>query len=275
MEDGTQQIKEVQDPRYTLEVRTVQCKIINRLFDTLKEILTEVNLVFDPKGMKIMTIDGTKVALVHARLHSDRFEHYYCAYESIECGIEVSSFHKHIKEVDNKETLTFYILKESQNKLNIRRTNTEKCMVDTTSMNLLDIDAQKLTIPDKVFDFAINMPSSDFQSICKNMSNAGKTMEIIANNKQLKFKCEGDSATKTTILGQADTGMKCTNSDNAEEIIEGKYSLKFLLMFTKATSLSTNVELYMANEFPLIIQYSIGSLGELKFGISPKIEDLD
>ena len=91
---------------------------------------------------------------------------------------------------------------------------------------------------------------------------------------RLLLKCKGDFCTQETILGteksQNITIVK-NNSENSEEdasnsqeIIQGVFSLKYLLIFTKCTNLCSTVEIFLKNSYPIILRYSIASLGEIK-----------
>jgi len=46
-----------------------------------------------------------------------------------------------------------------------------------------------------------------------------------------------------------------------------------LNMFTKCTNLCNTIELYMKNDFPIVIQFQVGSVGVLKLAIAPKVKD--
>ena len=46
--------------------------------------------------------------------------------------------------------------------------------------------------------------------------------------------------------------------------------LKTFGAFSKCTNLCNCVELYHKNDFPLIIKYTIASLGEIKLCLAPK-----
>ena len=59
-----------------LVIQTVQSSVIKTLCDVLKETLNDVNFIFDDDGMRLMAMDGAHVALVHLKLHGDRFETY-------------------------------------------------------------------------------------------------------------------------------------------------------------------------------------------------------
>ena len=56
------------------EFKTIQSHSIKTLFEVLKDILTDVNLIIDPTGLKIMAMDGNHVALIHLKLEAENFE---------------------------------------------------------------------------------------------------------------------------------------------------------------------------------------------------------
>jgi len=44
-------------------------------------------------------------------------------------------------------------------------------------------------------------------------------------------------------------------------------------MFTKCTNLNNVVEVYLKNNFPIILKYSVASLGEIKLCLAPQDTD--
>ena len=55
------------------------------------------------------------------------------------------------------------------------------------------------------------------------------------------------------------------------EIVQGLFSLKHLLLFTKCTNLSNSIEIFIKNDYPMIIRYGVANLGEIKRCLSPKL----
>ena len=51
--------------------KTVQTNAIRILFESLKNILSDVNLKADSTGLKLTTIDGTNSAIVHLFLQKE------------------------------------------------------------------------------------------------------------------------------------------------------------------------------------------------------------
>ena len=108
------------------------------------------------------------------------------------------------------------------------------------------------------------LPSTDFQRLCRDMSNIGTDIEITREGKKIDFKCEGDFANQETSIECMDESQKIT----------GMYSLKYLNIFTKATSMCASVQIIQesGNRF-LILKYNVANLGELKFYLATKVSE--
>jgi len=53
--------------------------------------------------------------------------------------------------------------------------------------------------------------------------------------------------------------------------VQGMYNLKKLLSFAKCSNLSSMIKISMMNDMPMIIEYDITDLGNIKLCISPKV----
>ena len=102
------------------------------------------------------------------------------------------------------------------------------------------------------------------------MSSISQDIDIKVVNKHLIFSCEGDFASQTTEYGETNVGMSFVQNVDENEIVQGAYSLKYLLQFTKCTNLSNSIELLMKNDYPLIIRYQVAGLGQIKLCLVPE-----
>ena len=248
-----------------LEIKTVQASTFKQVIDALKEILMDVNLEFDETGMKIVAMDSTQVVLVHLKLNADRFETYACE-KKLYVGINMLKLHMLIKTIGNNDVLTLYVSEDDPNNLGIRIENPDKNSRTTFKLAMLDVDP--LTLPPIAMDFEtiITMPSVDFQKVIRDMHNLAEYIEISNIENQLMFKCKGDFCSQQTIIGtDGNQAIQVTkNVARTHEIIQGIFSLKYLSMFTKCTNLSSTVELYIKNNYPLVLCYSVASLGSIR-----------
>ena len=101
------------------------------------------------------------------------------------------------------------------------------------------------------------------------MINIGENIEVTSIGNQLKLICNGDFAHQETVLGETNNGLKFSTSQSPELPIQGIFSLKYLLLFTKCTNLCNQIHLYIKNDYPLIIQYAVASLGSIKLCLAP------
>ena len=253
-----------------LEFHTVQASAFRILIEALKEILTDANFEFDENGLKIVAMDSTHTVLVHLRLNSENLEKYVCKQKQT-LGINLLNFYKLMKIMGNNDTLKLYVTDDNTSVLNIEIENSDKNSVTKFKLNLMDLNNKQIDIPQAEFESVITMPSVDFQKICRDMSNISDEIEIKSVGDQLIFSCKGQFAEQETSVGTSNGGLSFLHNDQV--LIQGIYSLNYLVLFSKCTNLCNSVEIYLKNDFPLITKYNIASLGEIKLCLAPKFED--
>ena len=86
---------------------------------------------------------------------------------------------------------------------------------------------------------------------------------------ELIFKCSGGFAQAEVRRAESDESMKYIKKQEDSKIIQGEFSLKNLSYFIKCTNLCNSIEIYLENDLPLIVKYSVASLGEIKLGLAP------
>jgi proliferating cell nuclear antigen len=250
-----------------LELKTVQTNAFKVLVEALKELLTDTILVFDQKGVRLVTTDNAHVILVHMRLYANRFEMYRCDRPRIPVSINMLNFHKIIKAANSGDTLSMYMYENDMCKLHITFENIERNSRATYSMSLMDMDSNDMDqIPAEVFPSIITLPSSEFQKIIRDMHNIATKVEITSIGQELTFKCVGDFCSQETVL--CDTA--CSES---HDVVQGEFSLKYLSLFSKCTNLCSSVEIYLKNSYPIILRYLVSSLGEIKLCLAPQEDD--
>jgi len=259
------------DDKYIINIKTVQSGAVRILVEALKEILTDTNMVFDETGIKLIATDNSHIVLIHMKLLADKFEHFHC-YEKTSIGINMNNLYKLIKTMSNNDILTFFIEKENPNKLGIKINNIEKNSQTLFKLNLLDIQNEEINIPPAIFETELTLPSSDFQKIIRDMTNIGENIEIKSIGNTLMLNCEGDFANQETILAETQNGLNFSVSQKVELPIQGVFSLKYLILFTKCTNLCNLIHMYIKNDYPLIIKYDIANLGEIKLCLSPLVD---
>ncbi len=256
---------------YKFEVKTIQVNPIKTLFESIRDILQDVNIEFSQEGMKIITMDSTQTILVHLKLESTSFEYYYCR-ENTTIGVNTEHLFKIIKTLTINDTLTFFMEETDLNTLGITIVNGEKNRKSTIKFKLIDLDIVNFKAPSTKFESILTMPSDDFNKICRDMNLLTDVIEIKSVGNQLILGGVGDFADMEIVLGEMENGLVFKLSSDEDRIIQGYYNLNHLLRFAKCTALCNNIELYMKNNYPLVIKFAVGSLGNLTLALAPKLE---
>jgi len=255
------------------EIRTVQSAAFRTLIEALKEILTEANLEFDSTGMKVIDVDETHTVLTFLRLHADRFEYFYCPAKYV-LGINMIYLFKLIKTLSNNDSLSLFLPANNPNKLGIRAENAEKGTTNTWMMKLFDTNVENIEFPNISFTSIIHMPSTDFQKICRDFNALAEKLEITSSNSDLIFRCVGDFVDgETVMMSNQQSGIEVERKTN--EIVQGMFELKYLVLFTKCTNLCTSIQIFLKNDYPLVLRYMVANLGEVRLVLAPQKQKTD
>jgi proliferating cell nuclear antigen len=247
-----------------MKLVTIQASAFKSTFEVLKDILNDVNVYFRPDGMYIVTLDTARTSLVDMYLSADNFEEYHCNQDEIIAGINISNTFKLLKTITSNDVLKIEII--SKEFMDIEIISEVKKTKSSFQLKLLDINESRIEVPDIEMTSVTTLPSSDFQRICRDMSNIGTDIEIRRCKDYIQLRCEGDFASQETTIDCPDEDVD----------IGGLYSLKYLNIFTKATSMCASLQIIqeVGNRF-LILKYNVANLGELKFYLATKVsEDL-
>ena len=175
-----------------------------------------------------------------------------------------------MKTVSNSDTITMFMDETNTDQLHISVRNSEKNSITNFSLKLLDIDEEELEIPDVDIDCIVTMNSNEFQKLCRDMTNIKDTITITSEGDKITFSCEGDFAKWETIIGETSHGLSFNKQ--TDDYISAEYSLKYINLFTKSTNLCNTIELYLKPNYPLIMKYNVGNLGEIRFCLAAKAE---
>lgn len=251
-----------------LEIQSVQVSPIRNMITALKDVLTDASITFTKHGMKIINFDKTHTILVNVMLHADKFEYYRCDPDKIIVCANTLHLFKVISTMSNDDTLSIYIDNADYHDgvvshLGLQYDNGDIKQCYSQKLRLIEPDTEELVIPDVEYSTVINMPTTDFQKIIRDLNGISDRIEIKSVGNDLIFSCEGNFATSRIFRSESDGNMEFVNKPDASVIIQGEFSLKSLSHFIKCTPLCSHLEMYLGNDLPLIIKYDVASLGSI------------
>ena len=269
-----------------LEVRTVQSSVIKILSEALKDLVPDINLIFTKKedytdeetgdkissgGIGAITMAMSNNVLMHLKLDAMHFDFFSCTKNKFVAGINTNVLFKVMKTLNNNDTITFFVDSDDINKLGIRFENAEKNIISTKKINLMDIDEYDIEIPPTKFSTVVNMPSGFINKICRDLNSLAEVVEIKSVNKKLMLSTQGENVGDEVEIGESDNGVTIV-TDDSTSIFQGLYDLKYLCVFTKCTNLCSNVDIYIKNDYPLVLRYFVASLGTIHLCLSSKTD---
>lgn len=267
-------------------MRTIQGGVIKSLFDALKDLVHDVTFRVDATGIRMMTLDDSKCALVHLKLRADAFENFVCEPRDAQYDlcVNVGNMFKLIKSTGNKDVISMaYDATENVHVLEIAIQNAERQSSTTYQLKLLDLNADVRELNKVDVRSTISMPSTYFQRLCRDMSEISNTVWIQSRGGTVTLACDGDFASQCTTIGNVCDGDEPDSLEESPDPAapddpaapadcDGRYFLKYLVSFCKATNLCPTVKIYLCDSF-MILNYKVASLGNLKFCLSGMADD--
>jgi proliferating cell nuclear antigen len=260
--------------KYLMYLNTVQGTAIKTLAEALKEVLIDINIHFSPDGFEIMNLDPSQISFVCLKLDAEKFEEFHCPNKLV-IGVNMIALHKLLKTIGNNDTVSLFVTKEEPDKLGIRIQNKKKRINNNITYNLMDVDMIQIDIPDIDYDADITMPCSEFQKYCRELATISDFVKISTSKGNVfSMAVDGKFASQRLDIEESEDsnvtiGLK---EPNVTSYI-GTFSLKFLNLFCKSSTLCNTIQLYMKPYYPIIIVYSVASLGQCKFCLCPKSEE--
>lgn len=254
-------------------IRTLQGAVIRTLVEVLKDVIFEASLIITPSMMKITTMDSSKSSLIYLKLDSQSFEEYVCRQEH-RLGISMINLFKIIKTAGHKnDIVTLFVRKDTPYELGVVIQNEEKRSNTVFHLSLLELDSQDIQIPEFQYQSIVTLPSAMFHRLSRDMQQLSNFVTMETYNGSLTLSCSGDFAKQSTTFSPIDGDENVTVMTADGDRIRGTFSLKFLCLFGRTASLSSMVSIFIKQDHPLLLEYTIGSLGKLIFLLTPIVED--
>jgi len=257
-----------------LTIKTVQIQPIRNMITAIKDVLTDATITFTKDGMKIINFDKTHTILVNVILNSHKFEQYVCHPDKIIVCANTLNLFKVISTMSNDDTLSMYIDKADYHDgivshLGLQYDNGDIKQCYSQKLRLIEPDTEELVVPDVEYSTVINLPTTDFQKIIRDLNGISDRIEIKSVGNDLIFSCDGNFASSRILRSESDGYMEFIQKPDASVVIQGEFSLKSLAHFIKCTPLCSHLEMYLGNDLPLIVKYDVASLGEIKLCLAP------
>ena len=254
------------------EAKMSEVSVLKKIVEAIKDIVNVVNIEVGLSGFSFQAMDLSHVALVSLSLKPDCFQSFNCE-NSTHLGIKLQNLHKILKCADSTDIITMSCDNDPQ-QLNFKFESQRHDKLSQFTLNLMMQEDEQLQIPSTTYSSRITMPSAEFARIVRELSQLSEGVKITTSKKSITFTVNSE-----VVNGEME--LRGNNSDkigeqiriDVDEPVSNSFSLNFLNSFTKATSLSESVNLFLSDGTPLVVEYQIGDTGSLKYYLAPKMSE--
>ena len=256
------------------EAKLANAALLKKIVEAIKDLVTDAPFDCSESAMCLQAMDSSHVALVSLKLEVGLFDTYRCD-RTINLGMSLANMSKALKCANNDDTCMIKHDDSEGDSITFTFCDTKKDKTQDVTVKMMDIDVEHLGIPEQDYSAIIEMPSSEFQKTCKDLSMFSDSLSIAATKSGVVFTGKGDTGSSIVTYsnsGNADDDKESIKID-VKEPVTVNFSIKYMNQFTKATSLSDRVTLSLCNEVPVVVEYGIEDNGHLRFYLAPKIDE--
>lgn len=256
-----------------LEGKFDEASLLKKIVDSIKDSVKLCNFNCTEHGLTVQAVDDSRVLLVSLLVGQSAFTEYRCD-RDITLGIDLESFSKILRCGNNEDFLTLLAEDKPDSVMTIFE-DKKKERVSEYSLKLMDIESDFLNIDDMDYEATITMPSTEFSKVVRDLKNLSESLSIVVTKDSVKLSSEGESGTGSVVLkpySDMDHPEESINV-NLDSPVDLTFGLKYLGDIIKATALSSQITIKLADKTPALFEYKLDAGGYLRFYLAPKFDE--
>lgn len=246
-----------------LKIKTSQVSALKQVFKILGNIFGDVNMVFskthDIESIKIMEKAEEHAVLVKVNLNT--FDYFKCDEPEIIIGISVDHLCVALKMFNNYDRITLYMNGDKKS-LYIRNSNKNHTSFKTTKIPVFNMNHKNLELCSKIFHDRLIIKSRTIRKLYKICEKNNLYNHVLVHD-QVSFKCSPDD---TTI------NISYTDDKKNDKNKSIKIDTENLMIFNECHKLCDKVQMYIDDDYPLVLKIPITYIGEMIVFINRKRE---
>ena len=237
------------------------------LFTNLKFITENVNIECLEDGLYIQGMDNSQICIYELKIHKSWFNEYEYDENSI-YGINMNILSRILSVKNDNQNIILY---DENDKLSIDFSSENKEEINKYfQLGLLEIDQDKMGIPDTEYDINIEFKSKTFKTIINELTNFGDDLKIFYDE-NIYFQTSSIESSMKLELTE-DNVEELTMTEDSENL-NIAFSIKYLYIFSHFYKLDDTVKIGISENIPIQVKYEFGEDAYCKFYLAPKITD--
>jgi proliferating cell nuclear antigen PCNA len=255
-----------QPVEYIFRAKTKEAFVIKILGELLANTIRFSPIKINEKGITLTQADANTEILVDIMLQKENFSSFKCT-KPLSFMVNSGHFHKMLRNIKKKDTITMYITEDDPSKLGICIEKTDENNKTTTTIRISNNRPEQFNLPDG-YDNPIIMSVKEFQQI-KALHNISRTVTVSSRPGYIRFFCDGGELWTRDVVHNDNTDE---DTENKDQLIIQNFHTHYLTGLTKCAGAgqSSNVQVFVNSNLPLKIKMRAGNLGDLTIFIKSK-----
>jgi len=232
--------------------------LLSRVVEIISELVIEVRIKVNEKGLSITAMDPANVSLVRFVLPKSSFSIFEVGEEVL--GINLDNLKRILKRSGPTSSL---IMERKGNLLNIQISDRIK---RNFNLSLIEVESEEKDMPEIEFSSVVELNSSDFIDSVEDCMVVADACSFIIKDGKFIIEAKGLNSAMSEFSGD--------EAKISAENCKSRYSLEYLQKFIKGAKLSEKTVLKFANDHPLKMDIRNDFL-ELSFLLAPRVETED
>lgn len=228
---------------------------LKKALSVVGELVDQGNFMATPEGLSFQSMDSAHVALVSLDVPASCFSEFE-AEEPVVFGVVIEHVNKALGCSISGKRMRMTVGGDAL------AFDFEDASFGT---KLLDIDSERVDMPMSEPWATLEMPSTAFQRVIKDLAAFGDVVTLHAAGGTVSFRSSGD-------VGTASVCLASMAEVSAPRDFEAQFALRYLSTFAKGASAAPVVRVCASPDMPVEVTYAIGE-GRLSFYLAPKISD--
>lgn len=267
--------KELKKMSVILKAKSREGYAFKVLIELLQNNIKNACFEVDKKGIRLKMMDHHKTILINLELDAENFTPYIFnppEGEKIYLGINLNHLHKMLKLLKKKDNIELFILSNQPNELGINVVPKESSnRLTTSTIKIINMPNIDICLPEGYDETPVNLPSTEFQKMCKGLSQISHQVHISTKKFLVRFSSDAGGVMKRfTEFGENDETDNKQNNDSEYTEYSDDFDTEQLIRISKLSGLSTNMKIYSKIDNPLLFTSSIGSLGKISIYLKSK-----
>jgi proliferating cell nuclear antigen PCNA len=256
----SEEVKEEQPIEYIFRAKTKEAFVIKILGELLYNTIRFAPFKINEKGISLTQADPNTEILVDIMLQKENFSSFKCT-KPLNFVVNSNHFHKMLRNIKKKDTITMYITENDPTKLGICIEKTDENNKTTTTIRINNNRPEQFNLPDG-YDNPIIMSVKEFQQI-KALHNISPKVTVSSRPGYIRFFCDGGELWTRDVIHNDNTEEE--NDSKKDQMIIQNFRTHYLTGLTKCAGAgqSSNVQVFVHNTLPLKIKMRAGNLGDL------------